>query len=126
MAKDQPTCAIIGDVLNPAKWANKSLRAHVMAGYRVYPVHPEGGTVEGLPVHPSIGEVPGRLDRISVYLRPSLLLGVLDEIGEKGCNELWLNPGTYNAEVIEKAESLGLNAITGCSIVDVGVSPSSL
>ena len=50
----------------------------------------------------------------------------LDAIAEKGCDELWLNPGTYTPEVIERAESLGLNAIRGCSIIDVGVSPSSL
>jgi predicted CoA-binding protein len=120
------TCAIIGDVFNPAKWANKSLRAHRMSGYRVFGVHPDGGSVEGEKVYASLAEIPERLDRISVYLRPSLVNEALDAIAEKGCDELWLNPGTYTPEVIERAESLGLNAIRGCSIIDVGVSPSSL
>jgi predicted CoA-binding protein len=122
----QKTCAVIGDVLNPAKWANKSLRAHKMAGYRVFPVHPDGGEVEGLTVFSSLADIPERLNRISVYLRPSLVMEVLDAIAEKGCDELWLNPGTYTPEVIERAEFLGLHAIRGCSIIDVGVSPSSL
>ena len=120
------TCAIIGDVFNPAKWANKSLRAHQMAGYHVFGVHPDGGSVEEQPVYASLEEVPERLDRISVYLRPSLVMEALDAIAEKGCDELWLNPGTYTPEVLERAEQLGLNAICGCSIIDVGVSPSSL
>ncbi len=68
------TCAIIGDVLNPAKWANKSFRAHKMAGFQVFPVHPSGGELDGVPVFPSLAEIPERLDRISVYLRPSLVM----------------------------------------------------
>ena len=122
----QKTCAIIGDVLNPAKWANKSMRAHQMAGYQVFPVNPSGGEIEGLKVYTSLEDIPERTDRISVYLRPALVMQALDAIAEKGCDELWLNPGTYTPEVIERAESLGLNAIRGCSIIDVGVSPSSL
>jgi uncharacterized protein len=120
------TCAIIGDVFNPAKWANKSLRAHRTAGYRVFGVHPDGGTVEGEKVYASLAEIPDHLDRISVYLRPALVIEALGPIAEKGCDELWLNPGTYTPEVIERAQSLGLNAIRGCSIIDIGVSPSSL
>ena len=120
------TCAILGDVFNPAKWANKSLRAHQMAGFRVFPVHPAGGEVNGAQVYPNLADIPERLDRISVYLRPALVLENLDAIAEKGCDELWLNPGTYTPEVVERAESLGLHAIRGCSIIDVGVSTSSL
>jgi predicted CoA-binding protein len=120
------TCAILGDVLNPAKWANKSFRAHKMAGFQVFPVHPNGGELEGQPVYRSLAEIPERLDRISVYLRPQLVMEALDGIAEKGCDELWLNPGTYTPEVVDRAESLGLHAIRGCSIIDVGISPSSL
>ena len=89
-------------------------------------VHPNGGEVEGSPVYTSIGQVPERLDRITLYLRPSLALAALDEIAEKGCGELWLNPGVDSPEVIDRAESLGLSVRTGCSIIDVGVSPGSL
>jgi len=31
---------------------------------------------------------------------------VLDDIAEKGCRELWVNPGAENPEFIEKAGSL--------------------
>ncbi len=120
------TCAVIGDVVTPAKWASKSVRAHQMAGYRVFPVHPAGGEVNGLTVYPSLADISERLDRISVYLRPTLVLEALDDIAQKGCDELWLNPGTYTPEVVERAESLGLNVVRGCSIIDAGVSPSSL
>jgi predicted CoA-binding protein len=126
MPDSQRNCAVIGDVFNREKWANKSLRAHRMAGYHCFPVHPSGGEVEGMLVYTSVSQIPDRLNRITVYLRPSLALAVLDEIAGKGCDELWLNPGVYTPEVIQRAESLGLSVRAGCSIIDAGVSPGSL
>jgi predicted CoA-binding protein len=63
---------------------------------------------------------------ISVYVRPGVLLKLLPGIAERGCDELWLNPGTESPEVLAEAERLGLNAIQACSIVGIGVSPSGL
>jgi predicted CoA-binding protein len=62
---------------------------------------------------------------VSVYLPPSRTLAALDEIAAKGCREVWLNPGTTDAAVRARAAELGLNAIEGCSIVDLGVSPGA-
>lgn len=95
-------------------------------GYKVYPVNLHETEIEGLPAFKSIRDVPGRPDMVSVYLRPNILLKVLPEIAAKGCDELWLNPGTESDEVLMEAERLGLNVIQACSIVGVGVSPSRL
>jgi predicted CoA-binding protein len=122
-----PTVAILGASTDRTKFGNKSVRAHRQAGYTVYPVNPKAGEVEGLPAYRNLAEVPaGKLDRISIYLPPAIGLPALDEIAARGCDELWLNPGSDSPEVVEKARQLGLNAIQGCSIVDVGISPSAL
>jgi predicted CoA-binding protein len=119
-----PTVAILGASTDRTKFGNKSLRAHRDAGYTVYPVNPKGGQVDGVPAFTSLSEIPEtRLDRISVYLPPPLVAKALPDIAAKGCEELWLNPGTETAEVIEQAKTLGLNVILGCSIIDVGKSP---
>lgn len=119
-----PTVAILGASSDRSKFGNKSLRAHRDAGYTVYPVNPKGGEVEGVAAATNIRDVPvTRLDRISVYLPPALVLKSLGDIAAKGCEELWLNPGTESAEVIEEAKKLGLNVVLGCSIIDVGKSP---
>jgi hypothetical protein len=51
---------------------------------------------------------------------------VLPDIAAKGCDELWLNPGTDSDEVLAEAGRLGLNVVQACSIVAVGLSPSQL
>jgi predicted CoA-binding protein len=121
-----PTVAILGASSDRSKYGNKSVRAHQQMGYTVYPVNPKGGEIEGLKVCRTLDEIPpGTLHRISVYLPPAIGLGALDEIAQRGCDELWLNPGSDSPEVVEKARSLGLNVIQACSIVDLGISPGA-
>ena len=50
----------------------------------------------------------------------------MDDVAAKGCDELWLNPGTESEDVLAEAERLGLNVIQACSIVSVGESPAKL
>lgn len=117
------TIAIIGASNNRTKFGNKAVRAFQAQGYEVFPVNPKQATIEGLRAFASIRDVPGYLNLISVYLPPQLLLKELPEIAAKGCDELWLNPGTESADVLATAERLGLRVIQACSIVGVGVSP---
>ena len=122
-----PTVAILGDRADRSKFGNKSVRAHRQMGYTVYPINPKGGEIEGLMIYRSLADVPpGKLDRISVYLPPAVVLQTLDQIAARECGELWLNPGSDSPEVVEKARSLGLNVVQACSIVAVGVNPAAL
>lgn len=120
------TVAIIGASKDRNKYGNKAVRAFQQQGYTVYPVNPKEAEIEGLPAFKSITDVPVRPRMVSVYLPPPVLLKVLPHIAAKGCDELWLNPGTESDEVLTEAERFGLNVIQACSIVGVGVSPATL
>src|SRR5262245_64510808 len=99
-----PTVAILGASADRTKFGNKSIRAHQQQGFTVYPVNPKGGVIEGLTVYTSLAEVPaGKLDRISVYLPPPILMPVLPQIAARGCDELWLNPGSDSDEAVDEA-----------------------
>ena len=121
------TVAILGASRDRQKFGNKSVRAHLRAGFEVYPVNPNAHTVEGLMAYPSLASVPmGDLDRISIYVPPDVGLRLLDEIKHRGAREIWFNPGSESDELLRRANELGLNPICACSIVDVGVSPHQL
>ena len=120
------TIAIIGASNDRNKFGNKAVRAFRQQGYEVFAVNPKDEMVEGFRAFKSIAEVPMRPEMVSVYLPPPVLLKVLPDIAAKGCDELWLNPGTESAEVLAEAERLGLNVVQACSIVGVGGSPSEL
>jgi hypothetical protein len=122
-----PTVAILGASSDRAKFGNKSVRAHLKMGYTVYPVNPKGGEIEGLKVYCSLSEIPpGKLDSISVYLPPKIGLKALDEISARGCNQLWLNPGSDSPEVVQKARCLELPVVQACSMIGIGISPSEV
>ena len=120
------TVAFLGASADRAKFGNKAVRAFQQQGYTVYPVNPKEKQIEGLQVYPSISSLPVRPQMVSVYLPPQILLGILAEISAKGCDELWLNPGTESDKVLAEAERLGLNVIQACSIVGLGISPVKL
>lgn len=124
MTTSPPTVAIIGASADRSKYGNKSLRAHQAQGFRVFPVNPKGGEIEGLPVFKSLGEVPTPLDRVSMYVPPAVGLAMIEEIARLQPAELWLNPGSESDELYEKATALGLNVIIACSIIDIGTTPT--
>jgi len=118
------TVAIIGASNDQRKFGNKAVRAFLQQGFTVYPVNPNEADVEGLAAYKSIRDLPVRPFMISVYVPPPVLLKLLPDIAAKGCDELWLNPGTESDEVLAEAERLKLNVVQACSIVGIGVSPS--
>ena len=120
------TVAVIGASSNRDKWGNKAVRAFAQQGYTVYPVNPNETEVEGFKSYPNIAAVPVRPGTISVYIPPQRLVKILPAIAERGCDELFLNPGTESEEVLSECKRLGLNAIQACSIIAVGVSPGRL
>jgi predicted CoA-binding protein len=123
----KPTIAVVGASSNRNKFGNKCVRAYALKGYDVFPIHPRDEAVEGFKVYRSVADVPvPELDRISIYLPPTIGLQALPDIARKPAREVWFNPGADAPEVLAKARELGMNVIAACSIVDIGVSPYTL
>ena len=116
--------AILGASSERRKFGNKSVRAHAAAGWKVFPVNPKESEVEGLEAYPSLSDLPEPVERISVYLPPPVSLAMLPAIAAAGAKEVWFNPGAADGAVLDEARRLGVKAIDGCSIVDLGLSPS--
>ncbi len=123
----KPTIAILGASRDRHKFGNKAVRAYVLCGYQVFPINPQAQTIEGLETFPSLNALAlAELDRASLYLPPEATLGILADLAQKKIGEIWLNPGSEHPEFIRQARARGLNIVLGCSILDIGVSPSSL
>ena len=122
----KPSVAIIGASNSRDKFGNKAVRAYLQQGFTVYPVNPKESRVEELPAFRSILEIPGPVDRASFYIPPAAGLKVIEEVAKKGVKEVYLNPGSGSPELVEKARNLGIEPIVACSILAVGVQPSSL
>jgi predicted CoA-binding protein len=118
-----PTVAVIGASRERGKYGNRAVRAYQRQGWTVYPVNPNEPEVEGLPTFRSITDIPGPVDRATIYVPPQVGLGLLAAIKAKGVGELFVNPGAESDELIAEAQRLGLDPIMACSIVDIGERP---
>ena len=93
--------AVVGASGEPAKYSHVALQHLLQRGYAVYPVNPKGGAILGQTVYRTVSEIPmERLDRVSMYVPPEVGLQILPEIARKGCDELWLNPGSESPELV--------------------------
>lgn len=115
---------VLGASTDRSKFGNKCVRAYADEGWQVFPINPNAEEVEGHRTGTILGDIEPDLDRISVYLPPSVTLMLLPEIAAKGAKEVWFNPGSVDDEVLATAHELEINAIAECSIVDIGRHPS--
>jgi predicted CoA-binding protein len=114
---------IVGASSDRKKYGNKAVRAFKDGGWTVYPVNPKLEEVEGVKCYASIEEVPEPVDRVSMYVPAKLGKPMLDAIAAKNPDEFFLNPGSEDDELIQRARELGLNPVQACSIVNIGLRP---
>ena len=118
------TVAVIGASSNRGKFGNKALRAFERQGYTVIPINPNEREVEGHTTFASVLDVPGPIDLATVYVPANAGVRVMEDLAKKGVDEVWLNPGADDQEVVARAKALGLRTIQACSIIGIGDSPS--
>ena len=122
---DTRTVAVIGASTDRRKFGNKGVRAFLKAGWRVFPVHPSEGQVEGLAAVASVADIAEPLDVVSLYVPAAVGVKLLPAIAAKRPGELWVNPGAESAELLAQAAGIGLRVVETCSIIRVGYSPSA-
>jgi len=114
---EKQTIAIIGASGDRNKYGNKAVRGFAAAGYEVYPVNPTESEIEGLQCYQKLGDVPVKVDIITLYTPPIITLKLIGALAESGCEEIYMNPGTEDEKVRQASKKAGLNPIFACSVV---------
>lgn len=112
--------AVVGATQNPSKFGNriyKKLHGH---GYEVTPINPVYDTVEGVTCLNSLKEMTDKPDCVSVVVGPKRSIQVVKDAVELGIKRLWFQPGTFDEEVLDLAESSGLDVVYyNCVLVEL-------
>src|SRR6185312_14013306 len=105
------TIAVVGLSSNPMRASFGVSRFLQRHGYRIIPVNPNEREVLGERAYPTLKDVPGEIDIVNVFRRPSRVPEVADDAIQKGARCLWMQEGVLNQEAAEKAEVAGIPVV---------------
>ena len=87
----------------------------IHAGYTIYPVNPNLGSVFGITCYPSLPDIPPEkrknIEIVDIFRKPEHVDRVVDEAIEIGAKVIWMQLGITNEEASRKAREAGLEVI---------------
>ena len=93
------------------------------AGYEVIPVpvyHQECTEIFGQPVYREVSKIPGEVDLVNVFRRPSDINAHVDDILAKKPKAVWFQLGIRNDEAAEKFARAGIDVVQDhCLMVEL-------
>ena len=114
--------AVVGASKDRSKYGNKVLRAYLQKQLVAHPVHPKESEIEGRACAPDLASLPQPLHGVSIITPPAISAQVVDQALALGIQNLWFQPGSEDAQAIEKARAAGVNVIAygPCLLVALG------
>ena len=109
--------AVIGANQNPEKFGNMIYNKLKKKGYTVYPVNPVYKEIEGDTCYASLGDLPEKPDVLNMVVSPKRTKLFLQEAFQLGIKNIWLQPGTFDDEVLALIGQYEMNAVQACVLV---------
>ena len=112
--------ALVGATDKPEKWGHRIFKRLQQEGYEVLPVHPRLEEIEGVKCYPSLSQIEGEIDGVSIVVPPTATKGILEEARQKGVKVAWAQPGAESEEAIQYAKETDMSFIfRECVLVEL-------
>lgn len=108
--------AVVGLSSNPERPSYNVAYYLLDHGYEIIPVNPNENEVLGRLAYARLADVPGHIDIVSVFRRPSAVPEVARAAVAVGAGAMWMQLGAYNEEAANRALDAGLITIANCCI----------
>lgn len=109
--------AVIGASNKPQRYSYQAVVLLKQKGHDVYPVHQKIKEIEGTAVNPSIRDINGPVDTVTIYVNAEISNGISNDILAKEPRRIIFNPGAENPELEKKARAKGINTVNACTLV---------
>jgi uncharacterized protein len=109
----QHTFAIVGVSRSGKKFGNSTFRELTSHGYKLYPIHPEAETLEGVPAFKNFASLPEKVDGVIVIVPPSQTEKVIQEAAASGINRIWMQQGAQSEAAIRFCQENDITEIHG-------------
>ena len=117
MMLEKKVWAVVGASENPDKFGSKIYRKLKYKGYKVYPVNPNYQSVDGDSCYPDLSSLPEVPEVIDMVVAPKRGKAVIEEAARLGIRNVWLQPGTYDEELMGLLAQNGMTGVKACVLV---------
>lgn len=81
------------------------------SGYKIIPVNPRLQNFLGETAYPDLASVPGPVDIVDIFRKPSEIPPVVDQAIAKKAKVIWMQEGIVNNDAADKARAAGLKVV---------------
>lgn len=115
--------AVLGMKIEPSRPARYVPAYAMSAGYEIVPVpvyYPDVTEILGQQVYRKVADVPGEVDIVNVFRRPSDIPPHVDDIIAKKPRAVWFQMGIRNDAAAEKLAKAGIDVVQDrCLMVEL-------
>jgi predicted CoA-binding protein len=111
------TVVVLGASPKRERYSYRAMAMLREYGHRPVPVNPTSAEVLGEKCYPSIADIPGPIDTVTVYLRKTRSDPLRRDILQAKPPRIIFNPGAENHELATQARERGIEVIEGCTLV---------
>jgi predicted CoA-binding protein len=113
----EKTMAIVGVSTGGKGFGNLAYTELRKRGYTVRPIHPTAAAIQGDPCWRSLTELPERVERLLVVVKPDRAETIVREAAAAGVRHIWLQQGAESPATLKACEQLGLDVVHGQCIL---------
>lgn len=99
---------VVGVTANKDKYGYKIWKTLKEHEYTTYGVNPNYDEIEGEKIYHTLKDLPNKVEVLDMVVPANIAMKTLEEAKELGIEYIFFQPGTYNKEVVAKAEELEL------------------
>ncbi len=117
---DKKVWAVVGVTPSESKFGYKIYKKLKDKGYEVYGINPKYNDIDGEKLYKSISDLPVKPDCVDMVVSPKVGRPVVEDIAKAGIEYVWFQPGTFDEEMLDLAESKKLRYVYyDCVLVEL-------
>lgn len=115
--RDFKNFAVLGATIDEEKYGYKIVQRLCEIGKTVYPISPKYDEVYGLKVYRSLLAIERPIDVVVFVINKNFASQYIAQMRELGIGFAWMQPGTYDDDLINDIQGLGIMPIKDCVLV---------
>lgn len=110
--------AVVGVTPNQEKYGYKIFKRLLEKGYQTYGVSPIYQNIENHAIYPTLESIDHPVDVVVFVVSPQYAYDYVEEMSAIGIRYAWMQPGTYDDQLLQYMKDQGVTPILACILVE--------